>query len=331
MSDGIERVRDLITDILGEPKTAVYSNGWQSFNCPKCSEENGYPDNKYNLEVLLENESGGSFCHCWKCGYSSSIYSLIKRYGGKNKVDEFKEIISDIRSNQLYMLNTYVKSMVQEVFDISLPKGFQPFITNDGVVDNDGLVYLHSRKIDNNTIKKLNIGFVNNTGEYKYQNRIIIPSYDKFGELNYFIGRDWTNKNKVRYMNAKVEKTSIVFNEYNVQPYADIILCEGVFDSIALPNSIPLLGKTLTPEDAVFKFIVEKAKSNVIISLDNDAVSDAIKIYKLLNSTNLNGRVKFIEPKSKDASLVLQEDGKKGIAKLIQSARFLSEFELIEF
>ena len=63
---------------------------------------------------------------------------------------------------------------------------------------------------------------------------------------------------------------------------------------------------------------------------NNDALNDAKKIYKLLSSTNLKGRVRLIEcPDGYDASDIYQKFGKKGIRKLMQRAKEIEEFELV--
>jgi DNA primase len=81
---------------------------------------------------------------------------------------------------------------------------------------------------------------------------------------------------------------------------------------------------------ATFNAIVSKAKANVNVLLDDDALNDAKKIYKLLSSTNLKGRVRLIEcPDGYDASDIYQKFGKKGIRKLMQRAEELDDFELV--
>jgi DNA primase len=99
---------------------------------------------------------------------------------------------------------------------------------------------------------------------------------------------------------------------------------------MVIPNSIPLLGKTLKRDYATFNAVVKKARCNVNILLDDDALNDAKKIYKLLNSTNLNGRVRLIEcPDGYDASDIYQKFGKRGIKQLMQRAKEIEEFELV--
>ena len=79
----------------------------------------------------------------------------------------------------------------------------------------------------------------------------------------------------------------------------DIYLVEGVFDSVFLPNSIPMLGKHMS--QLLFETIYKKSKKDIIISLDGDAWDNAIKLYNELNGGELYGRIKIVKlPKDKD-------------------------------
>ena len=100
---------------------------------------------------------------------------------------------------------------------------------------------------------------------------------------------------------------------------------------MVVPNSIPLLGKTLKTDYATFIAVVNKAKTNVNILLDDDALEDAKKIYKLLNATKLKDRVRLIKcPMGYDASDIYQKFGKKGILQLMRRTEKLGKFELID-
>ena len=81
---------------------------------------------------------------------------------------------------------------------------------------------------------------------------------------------------------------------------------------------------------ATFNAIVTKAKANVNVLLDDDAVNDAKKIYKLLDSTNLRGKIRVIIcPDGYDASDIYEKFGKNGIKMLMQRAEKIDDFELL--
>ena len=116
----------------------------------------------------------------------------------------------------------------------------------------------------------------------------------------------------------------IIFNEGRINWDSNIYLVEGVFDHVAIPNSIPMLGKILN--DVLFKKLVSQAEAKVIILLDSDAKKDALKLYKRLNSTRLRGKILIVDmPEGFDIADVHQKLGKKGVIKLLTTARKIKE------
>ena len=107
-------------------------------------------------------------------------------------------------------------------------------------------------------------------------------------------------------------------------------MVEGPFDHIVVPNSIPLLGKVINNESAVLEALIKRSKSEINIFLDDDALKDAYRIYKFLNSKEvLKGRINLIEtPDGYDPSLLYQEYGYKSIMEMLCSAKKISEYEL---
>ena len=102
----------------------------------------------------------------------------------------------------------------------------------------------------------------------------------------------------MKYKNPPVPKDIIGFDLY-VNWDEPIILCEGVFDAMAIKNnSIPLFGKTILPKLA--RKIVEKQVSHIIISLDDDAFASSVK---MIDEFLKNGiRVSFVKLKGSDPS-----------------------------
>jgi DNA primase len=234
----------LIKDILGRPLKYNKSKGQYSFDCPTCSAEKGVEsDGKGNLEV---NVNKGIY-HCWSCGEThgtkGSIQKLVKIFGTQLQYKKLK-ILGFVKSKEK-------KDTFNQREEIELPKGFKPFKTSNPkeLSYKQAWNYLtKSRGLTEDIIFKYNMGFV--TGGY-YEGRVIIPSYDKDGELNYFVSRTYTNQ-KPKYLNPDSQKYTpkeeIIFNEKFVNWDGTVYLVEGPFDHIVVPNSIPLLGKMLSPK-----------------------------------------------------------------------------------
>jgi hypothetical protein len=161
-------------------------------------------------------------------------------------------------------------------------------------------------------------------------NRIILPSYNKFGELNYWTGRDFTgNEKRQKYYNPKVERRDIIFNEEKIQWDADVTLVEGPFDHLVVPNSVPLLGKVIDKKFKLYWDINAKANANINIFIDGDAFQTALETYKELNHGRLYNKIRYIPVDEKyDPSLLFQLGGKKIILKHLANAIKIKEVYL---
>lgn len=334
----VKRLYDILTAFLGPSKGELDESYQLQFSCPHCQERDGYGETqKYHLEINLQK---GVF-NCWKCSsvddsMKGSVYKLIRKYGNAQLLKSYKEAIRCLRESSLYKIHFDKDDFKSDYADseeqtVELPKFYTIF--QKGRDENTmAFQYLLKRGIGWPIINKYNIGFTNYHSEDKnVSKRIILPSFDQYGEVNYWTGRDYTNTPKrQRYFNPNIERKNIIFNEDKVQWNADITLVEGPFDHIVVPNSIPLLGKNLNSNYYLYERLVNKSKANVNIFLDADAISTVKKLYKTLNSTALNGRVRYIPVKDNlDPSEIFRLYGNKGIIAYLRNATVFNEFDLI--
>jgi DNA primase len=155
--------------------------------------------------------------------------------------------------------------------------------------------YLTQRGIGMAEIVKYNIGYCK---EGLYARRVIIPSYNSDGSLNYFISRSYYQDEKMKYKNPPISK-NIICLDSQINWKEPIILCEGVFDAITIRrNAIPLLGKF--PSKSLVEKIFMNGVSDIVISLDNDAMNEALKVSDYFRKQGIN--VKLMMLKDKDAS-----------------------------
>jgi len=284
---------EILMDIFGEYKTHNEYGGQISFSCPVCSYDIkglDHLDGKGNLEV---NYKLGVY-KCWACWDThdtrGGLKYLVKKYGSIKQYKKFDLLMPDDIGN-------IEKKKYKKVI---LPKEFISFkFCSPGLkltpIFKVPYNYIKSRNVTDEMIDKFKIGFCYE-GEYK--NRIIIPSYDDEGLLNYFVGRSWEKKPYLKYQNPVAEKDIIIFNEYLIDWDKPISLVEGPFDSIFVDNSIPMLGKKLS--DYLFSILYEKAKKITII-LDGDAWENAQNIYHQLNGGRLFGKIWISKlPEDKD-------------------------------
>ena len=131
--------------------------------------------------------------------------------------------------------------------------------------------YLDQRGITTEDIIKYNIGYCE-TGKYK--NSVIIPSYDSKGRINYFISRSFEKDPARKYNAPSCNKNELIGLEYFINWKVPVILCEGIFDAIALKrNAIPLFGKSI-PKALMMKLVQSDVKT-VYLALDKDALKEA--------------------------------------------------------
>lgn len=328
MIDSFENIKSIVNNVLGSPKRDYSgSGGWYEYNCPNCADEKGYTDNKYNFAVQIGDE--GLWGHCWRCGYHGKLSKVIKKYGTPMDMSEYKDEVSAIKESRYFTLSVGTMDNINDLLsddELMMPNGFS-LIDKDRLDCKEAVNYLNRRGVDFDIISKYNIGYVPDRNG-RYSKRVVIPSYDAYGDLNYWVARDYSGKSKTKIINPEVDKKRIVFNEYHINWYEPITLVEGPFDHIVVPNSIPLLGKTIDEECEVFRQLVNKSHSNINILLDYDAISDAYKLYKFLRNM-FSDRVRVIEcPDGYDASDYYRDYGKSGIISLMRRARKLNDYEL---
>ncbi len=283
-------VLDLIENIFGEPKSVNEYSGQVSVDCPVCSYEIkglSKTDGKGNLEINYVNH----IYKCWACAETHDTHGhlgkLIQQFGSKKD----KKTYNLIRPDK-------VEKKKKEFKELELPKEYKKFeeIHPVHLPRKEALNYLKKRGITQETIDKYQIGICM---EGDYAGRIIVPSFNKKGDLNFFVSRSWNPRSKLKYKNPEASKDFLIFNESLIDWKKDVYLVEGVFDSFFLDNSIALLGKYVN--DNLWEMLYNKAKKNIIVCLDGDAFDDAKNIYDKLNGGVLYGRVKLLKlPKDKD-------------------------------
>ena len=251
--------------------------------------------------------------HCWISNQGGhKLYQLFKKLKAtKEQYDELRDIVGESKS-----LSSF-KSKVKEK-TLHLPKEFHP-LWNGGnnIIKRHALSYIAKRGMGMADIIRYNIGYCS---EGLYTNRIIVPSYDCNGNINYFVGRD-IYSGGMKYKNPPISKDVIGFDLF-INWDEPIVLCEGVFDAMAIKrNAIPLFGKTIPKK--LMKKIYEKQVKTIYILLDSDAIKDAIKLTDKLMKNGIN--VYFVKLKDEDPS----DMGFKKVINLIKKSEETSFSDLI--
>jgi len=243
----------ILKDILGSYRKE--SSNQFLFSCPHCDHH------KQKLSINLEINK----FKCWICNLSgNNITYIVGKYGNFVQKQDWLKTTGQVDISEYESLFDHPAPIQEEV---KLPDEFICLANKSlSATSIYPIKYLNNRGIYREDIYTWKIGYCSSG---KYKKRIIVPSFDMDGELNYFVARTYGG-DYIKYVNPKVDK-DIVFNELYIDWTKDVILVEGVFDAIkAGPNSIPLLGSTLREDSEIFQKIASNQPS-VYIALDRDA------------------------------------------------------------
>lgn len=294
-----------VENVLGKSYKRAKDN--YAFHCPFCNHR------KPKLEINLNtNDKGENPWECWVCETKGrTIRSLLKQL--KISGPQAQEVLQYIKKGE--------EIEYQVVKTIELPKEFQPLYSapTTSFSANIARKYLYDRGITDNDIMKYNIGYCI-AGEFS--DRIIIPSYDQNNQLNFYVARSF-NRSYAKYKNPEVSKDIIVF-ENLINWNQPIIICEGVFDAMAIRrNAIPILGKNISK--ALLKKIVSSKVKEIYIALDKDALKKAVKFCEQFIS--MGKKVYLVDMEEKDPS----EMGFQSFTNHIQDAEELDLSSLLQY
>jgi hypothetical protein len=202
------------------------------------------------------------YWHCWVCDAGSkSILSLfIKTKKPKQTIDQVAELYDKKTKAVMDHIDTgpTIMALPQEFRSLMIPRKDPEY--------RQAMFYLKKRGITIDTIAKYNMGYCS-SGRFKQ--RLIVPSYNEDGTINYFVARTYYKEEEKKYDNPPNPKTMVPFEMYISWKFP-VILVEGIFDAIAIDrNAVPILGNTVSPA-IINKLLIEGVKE-VYLALDDDA------------------------------------------------------------
>lgn len=293
----------LLDSVLGEHKE--YSGNELYYFCRFC--------NHHKPKLAINVETGR--WHCWKCGKAGNrLFSLFKQLGcSRQQMNQLAELVKDgLSYRQKYEL---VKEVIQ------LPSEYIPLCeVNTNSMRGRVTEYLSKRNINMDDVRRYQIGYCS-TGEYA--NRVIVPSFDEKGNLNYFSARDISENSRVKYKNPPVSKNVVVFENHINWNYP-VMLVEGMFDAIGVKrNAIPLLGKTIG--SVLAERLMTSPVDDIYLALDPDANRELTKQSQWLAGQGFNV-FPILLPRGEDPSTL----GMDAMYELMMNVEPLSFQGLIE-
>lgn len=306
-----ERLIELLESVLGHSKKTSGNN--YAFFSPFV--EHYKP--KLEINVSL-NSNGENPWHCWISDEKGkTIRSLFRKLKVSKEVwDEHNSIFS--RKYRYASLPNSENNGKNEL--VQLPKEYIPlWKPSTSISRKHALVYLQRRGISPKEVLKYQIGYCED-GIYK--NKLIIPSYDSNGRLNYFVGRSFYDT-EYKHKNPDVSKDVVGFGMF-INWDLPIVICEGVFDAMAIRwNTIPLFGKS--PQSMVQTEIIKNNVKDVYLVLDSDAFKNALRFAENLMNEGIN--VYLVEMGESDPS----ELGFDVVNEKIKNTKPLTLRKLMEY
>jgi hypothetical protein len=252
-----------------------------AFKCPNCGKAG---TEKRKLIVKLDT---GNY-HCWVCDLKGrSPVSLVRKYR-PSLVEECVGIFG----GKLRLVREG-ESTPEPEFKVELPAGYIPLteVAACRCIDPDAIAvlkYACSRELSERDLWYYKLG---TCLQGRYRRRLIVPSFDDEGELNYLVARTIDSGSQMKYLNSKVPKKSVVFNELNIDWKKELTLVEGPFDLMKCnDNASCILGCSLQKDHEIFQKIV-KNQTPILLALDPDAERKSHKFAKLLSEFGVEVRM----------------------------------------
>ena len=276
---------------------------------------------------------------CFSCGNSGNVFHFIMEY---EKVSYYEAV--KIVADKIGMSFSYSKKenkvsednkKLYEIYDFASKFYQNNLNTSFGQTAKE---YLVKRKIDDELIKKFNIGLSLSDSElysvlkskgfkdeeivssalgYKsnnkmfdlYKNRIMFPLYDLEGRVNGFSGREYFEKTDRKYINTSetkiFKKGELLYNYHIAKKIARkekcIIVVEGFMDVIRL-SSIGIDNVVATMGTEVTKFqanLINKLAPKIILLFDGDSAGQKATINYLRKYANGLDNIKVVRLEEK--------------------------------
>ena len=242
--------------------------------CPVCGDS---ATNKTKTRFSIYEKNHDLNVYCFNCGLSTTLISYLKFYNTQ-LFNEF--MFEKFRSNSTEPIikckDPPVKRVVESTLDL-------PLIT-DLPETHPARLYIESRKLPNYPFyfsekfysfsSKYNEDFKTNK---KDEPRVIIPFFDRAGNIFAFQGRDLSGRAKQKYITVKINpKQTLLFGIKTLDISKNMLLVEGPIDSLFLPNCIASVNASLSATAKWFLAGINKNPSDLTLILDNEPRNAAV-------------------------------------------------------
>lgn len=292
------------------------------FKCPFCNEMGNKTDD-YKLYVKnTPLETNLWYCH--RCGSKGNPLSFVSKYEklsfqeAINLLKEYDITFADIKKQYselteqeilyLQLQDELIANKPKTVKDIKkeTPKflnNYKSLRDNYMLPESEPFIrYLLKRGISKETIATHEIGYVldevyelNKESKLYIHNHLVFITQDLQGRPVYWNTRSIEKEPKLKTLNAissqnELGKSDVIYNLNRAIKGDLIVITEGVFDALTLPNNIgvSIFGKTLSSKQE--KLLLDNIKPNthLFVMLDSDAFKNAITMASTLYKNHKN-------------------------------------------
>ena len=233
----------------------------------------------------------------------------------------------------------------------------------NSVLGENAIFYLQERKIDRETIKKfelgvsiskqpltpfllnqydlntlIDLGLTSTSEKDVFNDRIMIPIHDLYGNPIGFGARIYQTKDSSKYINTKAtkifDKGNILYNYHrahqNLSKEDSIIIMEGYFDvirasTIGVNHCVSPMGTSLTKNHIQ---ILKKITKHVILCFDGDEAGKMATVHAipLLEEAGLDTKIIRLEEKDPDDFILKR--GKEAFLEKIKNPLNVIDFKM---
>lgn len=249
-----------------------------TFRCPYCGDSTV---NKYKTRgYLFKSKKGNYAFKCQNCGIAKSLNNFLK--------DEFPDLYKQYIYSK-YKNNTDILIKIKPIEQIYKSTIFESYSTIKELhKEHVAKVYLKNRKLPESFLQGCFFvdKFKSFTNKHKltYNNldyeesRIVVPLIIN-GNIVGFQGRI-VGSIGIRYITIMLGDYPKIYGIDNVDWNKPVRICEGVYDSVFIPNSIAMLGSDIDTE-----FLNKYPNTEFIFLYDNEKYNKQIidRMYKVVN------------------------------------------------